>query len=158
MNKNQALIELSESTRTDFGRVDFADQPEQQKVFSAIWALESQVNNGGFLQYFESWDGDTAEYAPKALRAIGAHTCASIVERAVRTASSSPLPTSQADRARFLGSLKENVRQQLEAFDQQFLTSTTSLTSCSLMSPPTPRVSVAFTSIRMVKCSRFGES
>ena len=121
MNKNKALIELSESARTDFCRVDFANQPEQQKVFSAIWALESQVNNGGFLQYFESWDGDTAEYAPRALRTVGAHTCADIVERALRTASPSPLPASQADREKLVGSLKHTVRDQLEVLDQEFL-------------------------------------
>jgi len=54
MNKNSFLIQLSESPRTDFGRVAFAEQSEPQKVFSSIWALESQVNNGGFLQYFGS--------------------------------------------------------------------------------------------------------
>lgn len=39
MDKNHFLINLSESKRTDFGRVDFAAQSEAQKVFSAIWSL-----------------------------------------------------------------------------------------------------------------------
>ena len=54
MDKNHYLIELSEGERTDFGRVDFEEQPEPQKVFSAIWELESEVNNGGFDQYFRN--------------------------------------------------------------------------------------------------------
>ena len=39
MDKNKILIDLSESKRTDFGKVDFAEQSEEQKVFSAIWKL-----------------------------------------------------------------------------------------------------------------------
>ena len=49
MNKNDILINLSESENTRFGNEDFALQTLPQKVFSAIWAVESEVNNGGFL-------------------------------------------------------------------------------------------------------------
>ena len=88
MDKNSYLIELSESERTDFGRVDFSAQNQEQRVFSAIWALESQVNSGGFAQFFDSEDSDTASFAPTALTAIGAVTCADIVSRALALASS----------------------------------------------------------------------
>jgi hypothetical protein len=39
LDKNAFLISLSESDRTDFGRVDFAIQSQRQKVFSAVWGL-----------------------------------------------------------------------------------------------------------------------
>jgi uncharacterized protein DUF4375 len=52
VDKNAFLIQLSESDRTMFGKEDFATQSVPQKVFSAIWAVESEVNNGGFSQYF----------------------------------------------------------------------------------------------------------
>ncbi len=52
MTKNQILIRLSESKNTQFGKEDFSRQSLPQKVFSAIWAVESEVNNGGFSQYF----------------------------------------------------------------------------------------------------------
>ena len=112
MNKNNYLIDLSESRHTDFGRVDIADQSDPQKVFSAIWALESQVNNGGFLQYFISSDGDTADFAPAALRSIGAQACASVVERALRAASLSPLPDSQDARKALADFLSDAAREQ----------------------------------------------
>jgi hypothetical protein len=121
MNKNKILIDLSESTRTDFGKVDFSEQSEPQKVFSAIWELESQVNNGGFLQFFEYADADSAEYAPTALRAIGAQTCAEIVHRALRAVSPSPLPASQPDREKLIGAVSESARDQLVELDEQFL-------------------------------------
>jgi hypothetical protein len=50
MTKDHFLIALSESPQTDFVRVDFAAQSIPQKTFSSIWALESEVNNGGFSQ------------------------------------------------------------------------------------------------------------
>jgi hypothetical protein len=52
VNKNRILIDLSESKQTGFGKQEFAEQTLPQKVFSTIWALESEVNNGGFSQYF----------------------------------------------------------------------------------------------------------
>ena len=127
--KNELLIDLSESDRTEFGRVPFDEQAEEHKVFSAVWALESQVNNGGFLQYFASGDGDTAEFAPRALRTIGARSCASLVERALRLVSSSPLPESRGARAELLESLPQAVVDRLERIDQAFFAYPDDLTS-----------------------------
>ena len=58
-------------------------QLPEQKVFSAIWALESQVNNGGFASFLEYEDPALVAFAPEALRIVGAGTCAEIVSRAV---------------------------------------------------------------------------
>jgi hypothetical protein len=49
MTKNDILINLSESEKTSFGKQDFASQSLPQKVFSAIWAVESEVNSGESL-------------------------------------------------------------------------------------------------------------
>lgn len=46
MDKNGILITLSESAQTDFNKKDFIAQSMSQKVFSAIWAVESEVNTG----------------------------------------------------------------------------------------------------------------
>jgi hypothetical protein len=82
MDKNSFLIELSESDHTDHGRVDFVAQPQQQQVFSAIWALESQVNNGGFESFFEYEEPALVAFVPEALQLVGAVNCADIVRRA----------------------------------------------------------------------------
>lgn len=128
MNKNSCLIDLSESERTDFGRVDFARQSEPQKVFSAIWALESQVNNGGFLEYFISSDFNTANFAPTALRSIGAQNCASVVEPALRAFSASPLPDSRQACEQLVESLSDDARRQFETLDSDFMAYTDNLT------------------------------
>ena len=118
MNKNTFLIHLSESERTNFGRVDFATQPEAQKVFSAIWELESQVNNGGFDQYFRNSDSDIIAYAPVALRAIGALACADIVGRAIEVIA--PLPPTQDGRYAALDTAGEEGQDRLDTLDTEF--------------------------------------
>lgn len=71
--KNAILIALSQSDKTQFGRQDFESQTTAQKIFSAIWSLESEVNNGGFSQYFLNESCETAAFVPEALEAIGRH-------------------------------------------------------------------------------------
>jgi hypothetical protein len=93
MNKNEILIGLSESENTRFGKEDFAVQSPPQKVFSAIWAVESEVNNGGFSQYFSNDSAGSASFVVQALETIGAPRTANICNRAVVTAFPGGLPT-----------------------------------------------------------------
>ena len=113
MDKNRSLIALSESPHTDFGRVDFAAQSHEQQVFSAIWALESQVNNGGFVQFFDSEDALVVSFAPVALCSIGAVKCADIVSRAIALAASGE---------------SEQATEQVDSLDSEFYTYPDNLT------------------------------
>ena len=61
---------------------NFASLSERDQVLVAIWGVEAEVNNGGFDQYYFNGAGDQALYVPTALRGIGAHRMAEIVERA----------------------------------------------------------------------------
>jgi hypothetical protein len=61
VDKNKFLIALSESEQTSFGRVDFAEQSEEQQVFSAVYGMKGQVNNGGFDQAFFEYPDDLTE-------------------------------------------------------------------------------------------------
>ncbi|HTU35150.1 MAG TPA: DMP19 family protein [Candidatus Acidoferrum sp.] len=122
MNKNTILINLSESERTRFGKEEFATQSLPQKVFSAIWAAESEVNNGGFLQYFLSESAESASFVVQALETIGAPQTADICKRAIATAFPRGLPAShqtiQSTAAEFSGETLEN----LASLDDEFLT------------------------------------
>lgn len=83
MDKNAFLIELSESERSMFGKVDFAEQPRPQQVFSAVYGLEGEVNMGAFGQWFMNAEPEAVAFAAEALREIGAANAAAIVQRAV---------------------------------------------------------------------------
>jgi hypothetical protein len=85
MDKNGFLIDLSESDKTAYGRTeDFAKQSTPQKVFSAIWALEAEVNNGGFSQYFFNTSNETAGFVVEALGTVGAPQTAEFAGRPSR--------------------------------------------------------------------------
>ncbi len=120
MDKNQFLIGLSESQRTDFGKVAFAEQPEEQKVFSAIWKLEGEVNNGGFMQYFENDDGETAGFAATALKRIGAHQCAGLVERAVSALGAGLAPPDPHAWEKLIDGMSDDTVELLDGLDAEF--------------------------------------
>ena len=44
MNKNEIVIELSESDRTKLGKEEFESESLNQRVFSAVWRVEAEVN------------------------------------------------------------------------------------------------------------------
>lgn len=118
MDKDTYLIELTRNGKAQFGKVDFASQSEAQKIFSAIWELESEVNNGGFDQYLRCCESDVIAFTPVALRAIGAETCAAIVEKAISVIE--PLPPTQEERFERLDDLAEEAEDMLNALDDEF--------------------------------------
>ncbi|HEV2495049.1 MAG TPA: DMP19 family protein [Terriglobia bacterium] len=120
MDKNRFLIELSESKRTDFGKVGFAGQSEEQKVFSAIWTLESEINNGGIKQYFENDGGETVGFAAAALKRIGANQCAGIVERAVSTICAGSVPSDAHGWEKLIAGMSDETGEILEGLDSEF--------------------------------------
>jgi hypothetical protein len=87
------LAELSESPRTQFGKVDFEKQTYVQKIFSSVWSVASEVGNGGFCLYFENSSAETAKFAVRAMCAIGADQIAQIVKEAIDVAFPDGLPS-----------------------------------------------------------------
>jgi hypothetical protein len=118
--KNHILIRLSESENTQFGKEDFATQSTPQKVFSAIWALESEVNNGGFSQYFLNYSCETASFVAEALDSIGAPRTADICRRAITTAFPAGLPGNPDAISAAAAEFSNEVRKNLGSLDNQF--------------------------------------
>jgi hypothetical protein len=120
MDEITAMSALALSEKCSPLNVDFAHQSDPQKVFTTIWSLEGEVNNGGLEQYFFNHSGETANYAPTALRTVGAHQCAAIVERALATVSDEPLPHDTEQRREFMDTLTDDVFDALNQLDQEF--------------------------------------
>lgn len=121
VNKNSILIDLSESDKTKFGKQDFATQSTPQQVFSSIWAVESEVNNGGFSQYFLNSSCETAAFVAAALDTIGAPRTADICRRASATAFPTGLPPTPDAISAMAADFPDEVLEQLEALDSEFL-------------------------------------
>lgn len=52
-----------------------------QRELAAVWRLESDVNNGAYLQFIGNWSVETCEYALRCLQNIGAKKMARIIEQ-----------------------------------------------------------------------------
>jgi hypothetical protein len=121
MNKNDILINLSESENTRIGKEDFANQSLPQKIFSAIWAVESEVNNGGFSQYFSNDSAESASFVVKALETIRAPKTASICNRAIAVAFPAGLPQTPETIRSIAVDFAQEILEELEPLDQEFM-------------------------------------
>ena len=119
-SKNNILISLSESDKTQFGKQDFATQSTPQQVFSSVWAVEAEVNNGGFSQYFLNDSCETAVFVAKALETIGAPQTADICKRAITTAFPAGLPPAPKAISTAAADFPDDVLEQLGALDNEF--------------------------------------
>jgi hypothetical protein len=120
MNKNSILIALSESDKTKFGREEFGTQSVPQKVFSSIWALESEVNNGGFSLYFRNSSSETASFVPEALDSIGAPGTADICRRAINCAFPAGVPSTSEAIGSATARLDNELLDKLGELDSEF--------------------------------------
>ena len=120
MTKDKILIELSSSTKTKVYKEDFANQSFPQKVFSAIWEVEAEVNNGGFSQYFFNNSRASAWFVVLALEHVGAPKTASICERAIAVAFPSGLPEDLDSVRSAANNFPKNVQEKLYALDKEF--------------------------------------
>ncbi len=126
--KNQILIRLSESDNTSFGR-DFVSQSVLQKVFSALWSVESEVNNGGFSQYFVNSSAETAPFVVEALKTIGALEAAKICQRAIDAAFPAGLPGSAESIRSAAVEFGDDILDRLGELDGEFFSYPDDLTS-----------------------------
>jgi uncharacterized protein DUF4375 len=111
------LSEAFEMACARYRDVGFDCLSEIERMLVAIWALEADVNNGGFHQYYFNSSGDTACYAPAALRAIGAPIMAGIVDKANSLFGPIGPPVSRDERQQALSALTE---QMWDDLDRQF--------------------------------------
>jgi|SRR5205823_13843906 len=128
MTKNHILIDLSTSEKTSFGKKDFAEQSQPQKVFSAIWALESEVNNGGFSQYFLNSSAESASFVVEALETVGAPDTAAICRRAIAVAFPVGLPGSEEAVRSAAADFPDEILEELEPLDEEFFSYPNNLT------------------------------
>ena len=91
-----------------------------QKVFSSVWAVESEVNNGGFSQYFDNSSDETASFVAEALEAIGAPRTADICRRAITCAFPGGLPPTPEEISSAAADISDETLGELEALDAEF--------------------------------------
>jgi hypothetical protein len=117
---NHHLIRLSESPNIRFWRLDYDQLSFPERVFGLIWELESEVNNGGFHQYFLNSRGALAPYVVDALTAVGAVATASIVQQALALVGPDVFWSDDAARKAHISELSSRAKEKLHDLDQAF--------------------------------------
>ena len=117
-DKNAFLMRLSERGR--FWSVPFEDLSSAEQVFRSIWDLESDVNNGGFDQYYFNSSGDTAFAVVDALEKVGAQAPARIVAQANSIFPEAIPPTDRDRRQEILALLTPEMEAVLQVLDERF--------------------------------------
>ena len=93
---------------------------EKEQAIYTIWWLETEVNNGGFHQYFWNSAGDHADVALKSLRSIGAKKTAELLEKSIKIAFEGKLPINRSERQNKLEVNQEAKLERLEELDNEF--------------------------------------
>jgi len=120
MTVEKILIALASSPVTKVRKVPFARQSLPQKVFTAIWEVEAEVNNGGFSQYFWNGSNESAHFVVQALETIGAPKTASLCHRAIALAFPQGLPLTSIAMQQGVHDLSDETRDKLYSLDLEF--------------------------------------
>jgi len=126
---NHRLIKFSESLNIRFWRVDYNQLSFAEQVFGLVWELESEVNNGGFHQYFWNSTGALAPYVVGALKAVGAVAAASIAQQALALVGPDVSWSDDAARKAHISELSSQSKEKLQELDQAFHTYPDDLTT-----------------------------
>ena len=82
--------------------------------------MESEVNNGGFSQYFFNSSNESAGFVAEALETVGAPNTADICRRAIEAGFPAGLPNSKQAIRSAAVDFSDEVLGKLEQLDQEF--------------------------------------
>jgi len=122
-------IALSDLVFPRWDRDGFDALTPAERVAYCVDALEREVNNGGFHQFFLNSSGDTTAETAAALEAIGAAAAGSLFARAVVAFPGGQPPKDREQRVRILEGVSEETRETWLALDDEFYTYPDDLTA-----------------------------
>ena len=117
---NDLIYAANDKALENLGLYGFDALSESEKVIATVFAIEAEVNNGGFDQFFFNSSGDLAFYAPTALVAIGAFEMAKIARKANLIFGSDGPHRDWHKRTQKLFSFNDKFESYLEDLDDQF--------------------------------------
>lgn len=100
-----------------------------ERVAYCVDALEREVNNGGFHQFFMNSSGDTTAETAAALQAIVAAAAGTLLARAVVAFPGGQPPKDREQRVKILEGVSEETRETWLALDDEFYTYPDDLTA-----------------------------
>ncbi len=120
METTQALIALNGLIQKKLGTQDYTVLTHPELVVLAVDWLQSEVNNGGYHQYFFNSYSELAQEAIDGLREIGANQAAEITEKAYSIFPDSKVPKNRDERQILLDKAGEKGEALLNNLDNEF--------------------------------------
>jgi len=122
-------IALSDLVFPRYDRDGFDSLSAAERVAYCVDALEREVNNGGFEQFFGNSSGDTAAETDAALQAIGAAQAASLLQSATSLFPNGAPPRDPDERVEAIDALSDEARSKWGELDARFCAYPDDLTS-----------------------------
>jgi hypothetical protein len=119
-NSTEMIIELSYGISDKINKNGYDSLSQVEKVLHHVYWLESEVNNGGFHQYFSNSSGDYAFETPEACKEIGAPYTASLVDNANNIFPNGKPPSDWQQRNNWLNENGETIKKTLGDIDNKF--------------------------------------
>jgi len=113
-------IALSNLVFPRYDRDGFEGLLPAERVAYCVDALEREVNNGGFAQFFENSSGDASAEAVAALEEIGAAQAADLLRRAINLFPGGAPPRNRDARLQLLDAMSDGRRSEWGELDQRF--------------------------------------
>ena len=113
-------IDMSNLVFARYEQVGFADLTEAEQTVYCLDALEREVNNGGFDQFFFNSSGNTALQTLAALERLGAQHPAGLVRRAVAVFPGGQPSADRDERETQMEALPESARELWSQLDDEF--------------------------------------
>lgn len=118
-NFEKAMLLIDKATDKYF-RSGFESMTDIEKALFCVWTLESEVNNGGFNQYYWNSAGDFSKETVCFLEDVGASETASILKAANENFGNEGPPKDRTERQQRLEELERFGALKLDSLDQEF--------------------------------------
>lgn len=122
-------IALSDLVFPRYDRDGFESLSAAERVAYCVDALEREVANGGFEQFFTNSSGDTATETHAALVKIGAAQAASLLQTAISLFPKGAPPRDRDERTDLVDSMSDELRGKWRELDKRFYAYPDDLTS-----------------------------
>ncbi len=116
----EAVMNLINKTTDKYFDKGFAYLSEHEKVLFCVWMLETEVNNGGFNQFYWNSAGDFSIETVESLNKIGAVETSSIVQAANDNFGEAGPPKERINRQEVLEELEDKGALKLDSLDEEF--------------------------------------
>jgi hypothetical protein len=120
-NSTEMIIELSYGISDKINKYGYESLTHVEKVLHHVYWLESEVNNGGFHQYYSNTSGDYAYETPETFEEIGATYTASLVTKANSIFPNGKPPSDEQERNNWMTEKGDSILGPLQEMDDKFL-------------------------------------